>query len=365
MPHDSDSPPAPQNTLGTLVRLALIGVFVLCVVTSFAYAAGWLSPNRLTQTRIVNAFQKVNGTYPGFRRNHAKGICVAGYFDSGGAGESLSKAVVFKPGRVPVIGRFSLSGGNPYIPDGPTAVRGMGLAFRPSNGDEWRMAMVDLPVFPFRNAQGFYENLLASKPDPVTGKPDPHKVKVFLANHPETLRAFAIIKANPLSSGFDNATYNSLNAFRFVNAAGVSTPVRWAMIPADPFKPDEPSQSALQNKDYLFDALVARVYSSPVRWHLIVTVGQPADPTDNATIPWSSAREHIDAGTLNIDQIKDEEQGRCDNVNFDPLVLPSGIAPSDDPLLSARSAVYSQSFTRREGEKKSPTALQSLPGKGA
>jgi len=33
-------------------------------------------------------------------------------------------------------------------------------------------------------------------------------------------------------------------------------------------------------------------------------------------------------------------------------VLPPGIAPSNDPLLSARSAVYSQSFTRRAGEPK-------------
>jgi catalase len=31
--------------------------------------------------------------------------------------------------------------------------------------------------------------------------------------------------------------------------------------------------------------------------------------------------------------------------------------PSDDPLLSARSAVYSQSFTRRAGEKKAPAAI--------
>jgi catalase len=38
-------------------------------------------------------------------------------------------------------------------------------------------------------------------------------------------------------------------------------------------------------------------------------------------------------------------------------VLPDGISPSDDPLLSARSAAYSQSFTRREGEKKSPSAV--------
>jgi catalase len=37
--------------------------------------------------------------------------------------------------------------------------------------------------------------------------------------------------------------------------------------------------------------------------------------------------------------------------------LPEGMAPSDDPLLSARSAVYSQSFTRRAGEKKLPSAV--------
>jgi catalase len=47
-------------------------------------------------------------------------------------------------------------------------------------------------------------------------------------------------------------------------------------------------------------------------------------------------------------------------------VLPSGIAPSDDPLLSARSAAYSESFTRREGETKSPSAVQvSATGKGS
>ena len=44
-------------------------------------------------------------------------------------------------------------------------------------------------------------------------------------------------------------------------------------------------------------------------------------------------------------------------INFDPLVLPYGMAPSDDPLLSARSAAYSQSFTRREGEHKEPSAV--------
>jgi catalase len=45
------------------------------------------------------------------------------------------------------------------------------------------------------------------------------------------------------------------------------------------------------------------------------------------------------------------------DINFDPLVLPNGIAPSDDPLLSSWSAAYSQSFTRRESEHKDPSAI--------
>ena len=55
--------------------------------------------------------------------------------------------------------------------------------------------------------------------------------------------------------------------------------------------------------------------------------------------------------------MESEETSPARDINFDPLVLPDGIAPSDDPLLSARSAIYSQSFTRRAGEKKEPSAI--------
>jgi catalase len=222
--------------------------------------------------------------------------------------------------------------------------------------------MIDLPVFPFRTPLAFYEQLLASKPDPATGKPDPSALSLFLAGHPETVRAMAIIKAKPFSSGFADATYSSLNAFRFVNAAGESTPVRWSMVAIDPFAPASPATG--QDKNYLFDAFTARVQRGPVQWRLIVMVGQPGDPTDDATIPWPQTREQIDAGTLTIDRAQDEAHGACRDINFDPLVLPDGIAPSDDPLLSARSAVYSVSFRRREGEKKQPSAIQVGDGKG-
>jgi catalase len=37
---------------------------------------------------------------------------ITGWFDSSGAGAQLSKAVVFKAGRVPMFGRFALAGGH-------------------------------------------------------------------------------------------------------------------------------------------------------------------------------------------------------------------------------------------------------------
>jgi catalase len=255
-----------------MIRWAVLGVVVAAIVTAFAYTGGWFSPHQLTPARFIDTFEKLNGLHPGFRRNHAKGVCVTGFFESNGNGARLSRASVFQPGRVAVIGRFSLAGGQPYAPDTPAAVRGFGLRFEPRHGQEWRTAMIDLPVFAVRTPEGFYEQLLASKVDPATGKPDPAKMTAFLAGHPETVRAMAIIKAKPFSSGFADATYSGLNAFRFVNAAGVSTPVRWSMVPVDAFAPEEPAGGP--NKNYLFDALIARLRRGPVQWHLIITIGQ-------------------------------------------------------------------------------------------
>ena len=62
----------------------------------------------------------MNGIHPGFRRNHTKGVCVGGTFDSNGNGIRLSKAAVFKPRSIPVIGRFAVAVGKPFVPDNET-----------------------------------------------------------------------------------------------------------------------------------------------------------------------------------------------------------------------------------------------------
>lgn len=339
---------------GFLVRLTSIGAALVVTAGLFLYAGGWLTPHALTPAAMINTFERLNGVHPGFRRNHAKGVCVTGYFESNGQGQSLSKALVFRPGRVSILGRFALAGGQPYAADTPQTIRSLAILFKQSDGEEWRTAMIDIPVFPVNTPQAFNEFLVASSPDPATGKVNPAALNAFLAKHPETAAALKVIGSHPFSSGFADSPYYALNAFRFVNAQGDSTPVRWWVKPDQAF---EVGNSSAIGKNYLFDALVQQIHAKSLHWRLILTVGQSGDPTADAALQWPSGRRQIDAGTLTIDTVESEDTSPTRDITFDPLVLPYGISPSDDPLLSARSAAYAQSFRRREGERKYPSAV--------
>ena len=82
----------------------------------------------------------------------------------------------------------------------------------------------------------------------------------------------------------------------------------------------------------------------------------PGDPNEAAQV-WPEDRTRVILGELSIDHVESESTGNCQDLNFDPLILPAGIAPSDDPIPFARSAIYSVSFRRRTGEAKRPSAV--------
>ena len=339
--------PTHTQRTGSIGSWALIAGVIVVTAAAFGYVGGWLAPHRLTPKRIVDQLQQNGGMHPGYRRNHAKGICVAGYFDSNGAAQTYSKALVFAAGRTPVVGRLAIPGGNPYAPDSSAPIRSMALRFTQSNGQQWRTGLNSMPVFLVGTPQAFYEQAQSSAPDPATGKPDPTKVKAFFAAHPESGPFLAWVKTAKPSASFATESYWSLDAFVFVDASGTRHAVRWRMVPKGAGEPVDGSKS---DADYLSADLTTRLAKGPQRWKLMVTLANPGDPTNDATKAWPSDRKEIDAGTLVLDQATAQDSGPCRDINYDPLVLPNGIEASDDPLLPARSAAYADSYLRRTSE---------------
>ncbi len=79
----------------------------------------------------------------------------------------------------------------------------------------------------------------------------------------------------------------------------------------------------------------------------MLTVADPSDPTSDPTKAWPPERPTVEAGTLIVQQIEEEADGPCRDINFDPTILPDGIRVSDDPFPAARSAAYARSYDLR------------------
>ncbi|QKJ85660.1 catalase [Paramixta manurensis] len=331
-----------------IARLALVGAIPLALVLLLLWAGGWLTPQRLSANNLVAVLQQSGGEHPGYRRNHAKGVCVIGNFISNGNASAISRAALFAPGTTPVIGRFAIAGGNPNAPDYAVPVRSMALAFRLADGEQWRTGMNALPFFPVATVDGFYDQQVASMPDPATGKPNPEKMKAFVTKHPEAKAFMAWVKQYVPSSSWANDRFNSLNAFRFIDKAGNAHLVRWSMVPQTGYQPI--SAQDKNDKNFLQDDLKQRLAQGPLKWDLVITVAQPGDVSNDASKAWPVDRQTINAGTLVLDRTVPQQQGPCNDINYDPLILPNGIAASDDPLLNARSAAYAKSYNLRTHE---------------
>lgn len=161
---------------GALLGMGAVAGIAAVDVGGFAYAGGWLRPDALTPplpSRFADRFEHVYGRHDGFRRNHAKGLSATGTFTSTGAAAAICRAAVFQPGTVPVVGRFSLGGGLPDQADKPDTVRGLGLLLE-AKGQQWRTAMINVPVFTDSTPEGFYERLLAEQRHVVTARPHRH-----------------------------------------------------------------------------------------------------------------------------------------------------------------------------------------------
>jgi catalase len=335
-----------QSPGSSLAALALIAAVVAAGAGAFAYTAGWFSPDRVSGATLVQALAPAGGPALGHRRNHAKGICFTGTFEANGTGAELSRAQVFTQGQYPVVGRFNFSTPDPKAPDATSRVRGLGLQISTPDGNVWRSAMIDPPFFPVATPDAFYALLQAS------GSKDPDAMKNFAAAHPEIAAFGGWAGTAPWVESYAEETYNSLNAFLFIDQSGAKHPVRWSLKPQAEVKSMSGEEFAKLGPDHLAEEITARVANEPQHWTMVVTVADPGDPTADPSKVWPEDRRKVEVGTLTVDQIQPEADGPCRDLNFDPTILPDGITVSDDPFPAARSAAYAKSFALRMAEEK-------------
>lgn len=333
-------PGSQRSALGSLVLIAAVVGFS---VGAFAYTAGWLTPGRLTSTELVSALAPPGGAALGHRRNHAKGVCFTGSFEANGNAVALSKAPLFIAGQYPVLGRFNLATPDPDAADPTVRVRGIGVQIA-APGGVWRMALIDPPVFAVSTPQGFYELLEASK------SKNPDAMKGFVGAHPEFAAFGEWATKAPWTASYAEVTFNSLNAFIFTDAAGSRNAVRWSLRPEAQAVTISAEDFAKLGPNHLEEDITERVSKAPQRWTLVLTVADPSDPTSDPTKAWPAERRTVEAGTLVVEKIEPEADGPCRDINFDPTILPDGIAVSDDPFPAARSAAYAKSYDLRTSE---------------
>ncbi|MRJ44811.1 catalase family peroxidase [Idiomarina loihiensis] len=304
-------------------------------------------PPEVTAQQFVNLQQGENA-HEGFRRAHAKGICLSGEFRSNGQLASYSKTALFETGSMSFIGRFSVAGNNPTAPDLKAPVRSLALSFAMSSTEQWRMAMNTPPVMAVKDPHTFYQQIQAIQAGPKA-------IQAFFTEHPESSE-FLSWKAQYQPSGsFAAETYNSINAFYLVNSNGEKQAVRWAMQPTVSVSADH-----LEGVDALHQEITNRVAKENIVFDWVFTLANDADDENNPTKAWPDSREQITAGQIVITGVTPQLQGECHGINYDPLVLPTGIEATRDPILRARSAAYAESYRRRAKE----ALMAELEGRG-
>ncbi|MCX5618490.1 catalase [Bombella sp. TMW 2.2543] len=340
---------------GSPARWAAVILPPLCLGGLMAWTAGMFSPAAISPSHFMQRFHNAGAPDTGFRRAHAKGMCATGWFDPSPEGRVLSRSGVFKGEHLPVMGRFSLAPPMPYLPDNPAVARSLALQIRSATGDDWRMALVDVPLQPMRDIADAYAFFGAARLDPTTHKTDPAASQAYAAQRPWLKTAFEQVKAHKQSSDLTNDTYNSLDSFILTNDAGKQVAVRWSVVAKEDFSPAE--GSGTNDGNYLFKRLVQTLDQKPLSWDIVATVAREGDPVNDPSQPWNEADQKVTVGTVTFTKAYSEDESPCGPMVFDPTILPDGISVSGDPLLALRSSIYMRSYATRSAEHKTPSMV--------
>lgn len=316
--------------------------------TLAAVLAAPVPPARaLAPDEIVDAFEAVLGPVRTHRPSHPKGTCAAGTFQATAEGTRLSVAPVFNGQPMPAIIRFGVAGANPQASDVARSTRGLSFRLETPQGDLWDTASISAPIFGARTPEMLVAGLLARRPDPATGQPDPARVAAFVQANPEsTLQGRWLGSVNPPAS-WATTPYWGVNTFLFRGQDGQVRPARWVFEPVAGTQRLTDEQMRTLGPNFLADEARRRVASGPIAYDMVLVFPGSGDDLINPTMAWPDDRPRTTVARLTVTSVEAGAGGACDPISFLNLEMDPGIAFSEDPTLHARTPPYAVSLSRR------------------
>jgi catalase len=327
------------------MKATILLVLALALSPLLAPSAFAQNDQKSTPAGLVDALNGVFGKQTDNRAVHAKGIVLEGKFTPSPEAAALSKAPHLQGTAVPVTVRFSDFAGVPAIPDSdPNASpRGMAVKFHLPDGSDTNIVTHSYNGFPTASADEFQQLLIAlaaSGPD----APKPTPLEKFFETHPIAKTFLTAEKPAPVS--FGTLPYFGVNSFKFTDAKGDVTYVRYRLEPEAGAQYLTKDQLAAAGPNYLVEEIGKRVGDGPVRFKYIAQVAEEGDKIDDPSIAWPDSRKTVELGVIEIDKVDADSATAERALIFQPTAVPAGIEPAD-PMISARSAAYAVSFGRR------------------
>ncbi|RSL95704.1 hypothetical protein CDV31_013762 [Fusarium ambrosium] len=294
---------------------------------------------------LIDTLQDIFGKFATVRSSHAKGVFVTGSFTPTEAAKELSTAPHFGHPTF-VIARLSLFTGIPDLPSTDEKANPHGLAVRfvldPASRLGTDIICHASKLFPGSDGEevlAFFRSLR----DGTVGE--------YASSHPAAA-AFAQ-EHRPVPKSFAHNTFHSINAFKMINSEGKSTFIRYRWVPLAGEQSLTEEELKGKSPNFLFEELPGILSEGPIAFTLVAQVAEEGDITDDCTKVWPEDRPLTELGTLKIARVMEaNEADICEKaVSFSPIPGVEGIEASADPILAARSAVYSRSSkSRHESE---------------
>ena len=297
---------------------------------------------------------------------HARGSAAHGVFESYGAFDAITRASLLSaPGKqTPVFVRFSTVAGERGSKDTARDVRGFAVKFYTDEGN-WDLVGNNMPVFFIQDAMKFPDLVHAVKPEPHNGMPQAASAHDtfwdFVSLMPESTHMLmwlmsdrAIPRSYRMMQGF------GVHTFRFVNASGTSTFVKFHWTPLQGTHSlvwDEAVKISGCDPDYhrrdLWDAIEAGAYPE---WELGAQIFSEEqaerfsfDVLDATKLIPEELVAITPLGKMVLNRNPDNFFAETEQVAFCTAHVVPGIDFSNDPLLAGRIHSYVDTQISRLG----------------